>query len=88
MVAPPEFKGYKPYGNSKHKKQLVDLLYEEYEAIKLADFDLLNHLKASELMGVSRPGFASIYEREGYLLMRGSQSQSRWLTMYVRFADH
>ena len=62
VVAPPGFKGYKPYGNSKHKKQHVELLYEEYEAIKLADYDFLNHLEASKLMGVSRPTFARIYE--------------------------
>ena len=62
VVAPPGFKGYKPYGNSKHKKQFVELLYEEYEAIKLADYDFLNHLEASKLMGVSRPTFARIYE--------------------------
>ena len=62
VVAPPGFKGYKPYGNSKHKKQHVELLYEEYEAIKLADYDLMNHLEASILMGVSRPTFARIYE--------------------------
>lgn len=53
VVAPPGFKGYKPYGNSKHKKQHVELLYEELEAIKL---------EASKLMGVSRPTFARIYE--------------------------
>jgi len=62
VVAPPGFKGYKPYGNSKHKKQHVELLYEEYEAIKLADYDLMNHLEASKLMGISRPTFARIYE--------------------------
>ena len=62
VVAPPGFKGYKPYGSSKHKKHHVELLYEEYEAIKLADYDLLNHLEASKLMGVSRPTFARIYE--------------------------
>ena len=62
VVAPPGFKGYKPYGSSARKKQHVELLYEEYEAIKLADYDLLNHLEASKLMGVSRPTFARIYE--------------------------
>lgn len=62
VVAPPGFKGYKPYGaNSKHE-EVVDLLYEEYEAIKLADYDLLNHQEAAELMGISRPTFARIYE--------------------------
>ncbi len=62
VVAPPGFKGYKPYGSVPHKKQFIELLYEEYEAIKLADYDLLNHLEASKLMGVSRPTFARIYE--------------------------
>ena len=62
VVAPPGFKGYKPYGNSKHKRQHVELLYEEYEAVKLADYDLMNHLEASKLMDVSRPTFARIYE--------------------------
>ena len=62
VVAPPGFKGYKPYGIAHHKKQYVELLYEEYEAIKLADYDLLNQLEASKLMGVSRPTFARIYK--------------------------
>ena len=62
VVAPPGFKGYKPYGISKHKKQHIELLYEEYEAIKLADYDFMNQLEASEIMGVSRPTFARIYE--------------------------
>ena len=62
VVAPPGFKGYKPYGTSQYTKQYVELLYEEYEAIKLADYDLMNHLEASKLMGVSRPTFARIYE--------------------------
>jgi predicted DNA-binding protein (UPF0251 family) len=62
VVAPPGFKGYKPYGNRQGKKDHVDLLYEEYEAIKLADYDLMNHQEASTLMGVSRATFARVYE--------------------------
>ena len=62
VVAPPGFKGYKPYGNIKRRKPFIELLYEEYEAIKLADYDLMNHLEASKLMGISRPTFARIYE--------------------------
>ena len=62
VVAPPGFKGYKPYGNRHGKRPHIDLLYEEYEAIKLADYDLLTHLEASRLMGVSRATFARIYE--------------------------
>lgn len=61
VVAPPGFKGYKPYGHRSSNKT-VDLFYEEYEALKLADYDLLNHLEASKIMGISRPTFARIYE--------------------------
>ncbi len=62
IVAPPSFKGYKPYGTNKNQREVVELLYEEYEAIKLADYNLLNHKEAAVLMGVSRPTFARIYE--------------------------
>lgn len=62
VVAPPGFKGYKPYGARNNKNEKIELLYEEYEAIKLADYDGLNHLEASEIMGISRPTFARIYE--------------------------
>jgi len=62
VVAPPGFRGYKPYGSNQVSKEYIELLYEEYEAIKLADYDLLNHQQASELMGISRPTFARIYE--------------------------
>lgn len=62
VVAPPAFRGYKPYGTFSESKSPVELLYEEYEAIKLADYDLMNHQEASAVMGVSRPTFARIYE--------------------------
>lgn len=62
VVAPPKFKGYKPYGANNVSKEPVELLYEEYEAIKLSDYDLMNHQEAAELMGISRPTFARIYE--------------------------
>lgn len=62
VVAPPVFAGYKPYGVKGRRDEKVELLYEEYEALKLADYDMLNHLEASEIMGVSRATFARIYE--------------------------
>lgn len=62
VVAPPKFMGYKPYGTSSEDNGKVELLYEEYEAIKLADYDMLNHEEAAKLMGISRPTFARIYE--------------------------
>lgn len=62
IVAPPNFKGYRPYGANVKNDSAIELLYEEYEAIKLADYDFMNHQEAAELMGVSRPTFARIYE--------------------------
>ncbi|QZT37628.1 DUF134 domain-containing protein [Halosquirtibacter xylanolyticus] len=63
VVSPPKFKGYKPYGAREQKSpQEEELLYEEYEALKLADYDLMNHAEAATLMGVSRATFARIYE--------------------------
>ncbi|NBC83980.1 MAG: DUF134 domain-containing protein [Bacteroidetes bacterium] len=62
VVAPPGFKGYKPYGANHSKNEFIELLYEEYEAIKLSDYDLMNHETAAKVMGISRPTFARIYE--------------------------
>jgi len=62
IVSPPGFRGYKPYGHRHGQEKEVDLLYEEYEAIKLADYDLMNQEEASKLMGVSRATFARVYE--------------------------
>ncbi|MDC1106696.1 DUF134 domain-containing protein [Prolixibacteraceae bacterium] len=63
VVSPPKFKGYKPYGARKQSSlQEEELLYEEYEALKLADYDLMNHAEAAMLMGISRATFARIYE--------------------------
>jgi len=82
IVAPPAFRGYKPYGVVKAHKEHVDLLYEEYEAIKLADFDLMNHQEASEKMGVSRATFARIYESARRKLARALVETREIKTMY------
>ncbi len=62
VVAPPAFKGYRPYGTPVESQGEVELHYEEYEAIKLADYDGMLHHEACVLMGISRPTFARIYE--------------------------
>jgi uncharacterized protein len=60
---PPVIKGFKPYGSElgKQNSGFVNLLYEEYEAMRLSDYDKLNHQQASVMMGVSRPTFTRIY---------------------------
>lgn len=63
IVEPPKFKGFQPYGyHGGRPQETVNLLYEEYEAIKLADYDGMSHHHACVLMGISRPTFARIYE--------------------------
>ncbi len=62
VVEPPSFRGYKPYGTIDGCKGKVELHYEEYEAIKLTDYNLMNHQEASGLMDVSRATFARVYE--------------------------
>jgi len=62
ISGPPGFRGYRPYGMMNSRKNEIELLYEEYEALKLADYELLNHFEASVFMGVSRSTFARIYK--------------------------
>ena len=62
IVSPPGFISYKPEIKAGKANGYLELYYEEYEAIKLADYELLTHLEASKLMGVSRATFARIYE--------------------------
>jgi predicted DNA-binding protein (UPF0251 family) len=59
----PLIKGYKPYGGKGNKKPvgIVNLLLEEYEALKLSDYEHRNHKDAALEMGVSRPTFTRIY---------------------------
>jgi len=59
---PPSIKGFKPYGpDIKTQKEPIYLYYEEYEALRLCDYDLLNHHQSCITMGVSRPTFTRIY---------------------------
>ena len=63
ILNPPPIKGFKPYGPdlSATEKEPVTLLYEEYEALRLCDYDMCNHAAASAIMNVSRPTFTRIY---------------------------
>ncbi|MFN8257046.1 MAG: DUF134 domain-containing protein [Bacteroidales bacterium] len=63
VLNPPIIKGFKPYGPERNSENTdpVILLFEEYEAIRLCDYDKCNHQEASVLMCVSRPTFTRIY---------------------------
>ncbi len=62
ITRPPGFNGYRPYGSVERKKEAVELLFEEIEAIRLADYEFMSHHEACRYMGISRATFARIYE--------------------------
>ena len=58
----PSYSGFKPFGTQKNNKSAVKLGFEEYEAMKLCDYDDLKHEEAAKIMKVSRPTFTRIYQ--------------------------
>ncbi len=62
MGRPPFFRGFQPVGFHEEGLPSIELLFEEYEALKLADYDNLSQEQAAEQMNVSRPTFTRIYE--------------------------
>lgn len=63
--SPPLISGFKPYGKKKDEdlSGSVFLHLEEYEAIRLCDFEMLNHQQAAILMNVSRPTVTRVYSK-------------------------
>lgn len=59
--SPPVLKGFKPIGIPFIETDVISVLYEEYEALRLADYSGLTHEKAATIMNVSRPTFTRIY---------------------------
>lgn len=58
----PAVSGFKPYGTTnKSKQEFVFLLCEEYEAIRLYDYEKCEQAEAAAFMQVSRPTFTRIY---------------------------
>jgi len=60
---PPLMQGFKPFGMPKRLLGSVSLLFDEYEAIRLLDYEGMNQDKAAEQMNVSRPTLTRIYEK-------------------------
>lgn len=60
---PPTMEGFKPFGIHRNGKETVTLLFEEYEALRLTDYEGMTQEQAAEKMQVSRPTFTRIYEQ-------------------------
>ena len=63
VLEPPKIQGMKPIGVPARFLERVFMTLDEYEAIRLADFDGLEHQQAAEAMGVSRPTFTRLIEK-------------------------
>lgn len=59
----PPMEGFKPFGIPMRQLQSVVLLYEEYESIRLADYENLTHEEAALRMNISRPTFTRLYDK-------------------------
>lgn len=58
----PNIEGFKPIGIPARHLKFLNLSIDEYESVKLTDYQGLNQEEAAEIMGVSRPTFTRIYE--------------------------
>jgi len=67
---PPKISGFKPYGAriTDRKSGPIFLHYEEYETLRLCDYEKMNHQQASIIMDVSRPTLTRIYTKARYKL--------------------
>jgi len=66
----PFIAGLKPIGMKRSGSKTVLLHFEEYESIRLCDYEMLTHQEACRSMGVSRPTFSRIYSTAGRRWLR------------------
>lgn len=60
---PPGMEGFKPFGIPMRELESVYLLYEEFEALRLADYENLTQAEAAQKMNISRPTFTRLYDK-------------------------
>jgi predicted DNA-binding protein (UPF0251 family) len=60
---PPLMKGFKPFGIPRCKVEALNLTFEEYESIRLVNYENMPQKEAAALMNVSRPTLTRIYNK-------------------------
>ncbi|MBC8343582.1 MAG: DUF134 domain-containing protein [Bacteroidetes bacterium] len=63
IARPPAMEGFKPFGIPIRDLEPVILLYEEYETIRLSDYEGMEQEQAAKKMKISRPTFTRIYRQ-------------------------
>ncbi|MGQ1891195.1 DUF134 domain-containing protein [Thermophagus sp. OGC60D27] len=61
--SPPKIEGFKPVGIKMRNIDKVVLLFEEYESIRLIDYENMNQEEAAQRMDISRPTFTRVYKK-------------------------
>lgn len=67
---PPIASGFTPFGIASGPNGSITLLYEEYESLRLSDYEGTSQQAAADLMDVSRPTFSRIYDQARQKLAR------------------
>lgn len=67
---PPKMKGFRPFGMETCVSESLRLKYEEYESIRLVNYELLSQDAAAARMNISRPTFTRIYNRALKIIAR------------------
>ena len=60
---PPLFNSFKPTGVKKSGLKTITLSLDEYEAVRLADYEGLDHIDAAGRMNISRSTFTRLIEK-------------------------
>lgn len=60
---PPQFNNFKPAGVPRKFLESVILTVDEYEAIRLADYQQMEHQQSADEMNISRPTFTRLIEK-------------------------
>lgn len=68
VCAEPECRAFAPESFGSSADEVVNLLVEEYEAIRIVDFEKRTHEQCAVQMGVSRTTVTEIYERARFKL--------------------
>ena len=75
IISPPTIKGITVFGPNRKRSEKIRLFLEEYETIRLLDFENMTQEEASVHMEVSRPTLTRIYEnarkKVAYSLVEG-----------------
>ncbi|MBI4648599.1 MAG: DUF134 domain-containing protein [Bacteroidia bacterium] len=63
ICSPPLMKGFKPYGIRLCKTETIRLSFEQYESIRLVNYEMLSQEQAAKRMNISRPTLTRVYNK-------------------------